>query len=96
MHSRGKSAQTFSLYQVTAIRESTTSPWVQFPTEMATQAHQVFKQQYTQQTVIAAAEAGSKDILIGTAAEEVLAAQPVAPAAAAPATEWPPTDGAER
>ncbi len=93
---KGKSAETFRIYQVTAIRETPTSPWVMFPTEMATQAHQVFKQQYTQQTVIAAAEAGSKDILIGTAAEEVLAAQPVAPAAAAPATEWPPTDGAER
>ncbi len=76
---KGKSAETFRIYQVTAIRETTTSPWVQFPTDMATQAHVAFTSQYTQQTVIAAGEAGSRDILVGDAAEQALAGQgPVA------------------
>jgi adenylate cyclase len=69
---KGKSAQTFRIYQVTAIRETPTSAWVQFPTEMATQAHQTFTQQYTQQSVIAAGESGSADILIGEEAEQAL------------------------
>jgi adenylate cyclase len=69
---KGKSAQTFRIYQVTAIRETPTSAWVQFPTEMATQAHQTFTQQYTQQSVIAAGESGSGDILIGEEAEQAL------------------------
>ena len=96
---KGKSAETFRIYQVTAIRETPTSPWVQFPTEMATQAHHVFKQQYTQQSVIAASESGSKDILVGAEAEQALADQAAAPAAAAPApsaptAQWPPpSDG---
>jgi len=71
---KGKSAETFRIYQVTAIRETPTSPWVYFPTEMATQAHNTFTSQYTQQTVIAAGEAGSTDILVGEAAEQALAA----------------------
>jgi adenylate cyclase len=71
---KGKSAETFRIYQVTAIRETPTSPWVHFPTEMATQAHNTFTSQYTQQTVIAAGEAGSTDILVGEAAEQALAA----------------------
>jgi adenylate cyclase len=72
---KGKSAETFRIYQVTAIRETTASPWVQFPTDMATQAHVAFTSQYTQQTVIAAGEAGSRDILVGDAAEQALAGQ---------------------
>ncbi len=76
---KGKSAETFRIYQVTAIRENAAAPWVQFPTEMAAQAHQTFTQQYTQQTIIAAGESGSRDILIGAAAEEVLAGQASAP-----------------
>jgi adenylate cyclase len=71
---KGKSAETFRIYQVTAIRETPTSAWVHFPTEMATQAHNTFTSQYTQQTVIAAGEAGSMDILVGEAAEQALAA----------------------
>jgi adenylate cyclase len=71
---KGKSAETFRIYQVTAIRETPTSPWVHFPTEMATQSHNTFTSQYTQQTVIAAGEAGSTDILVGEAAERALAA----------------------
>jgi adenylate cyclase len=69
---KGKSAETFRIYQVTAIRETPTSGWVQFPTEMATQAHQTFTRQYTQQSVIAAGESGSGDILIGEEAEQAL------------------------
>ncbi|TMD29658.1 MAG: adenylate/guanylate cyclase domain-containing protein, partial [Chloroflexi bacterium] len=49
---KGKSAQTFSIYQVTAIRQTPDSPWVQFPSQMATQAHQSFTSEYTQQTVL--------------------------------------------
>jgi adenylate cyclase len=71
---KGKSAETFRIYQVTAIRETPTSPWVHFPTEMATQAHNTFTSQYTQQTVIAAGESGSTAILVGEAAEQALAA----------------------
>jgi adenylate cyclase len=70
---KGKSAEKFRIYQVTAIRESPDSPWVQFPTELATQAHQTFTSQYTQQTVLAAAETGSTDLLVGDEAEQALA-----------------------
>lgn len=72
---KGKSAETFRIYELTAIRENAESPWVQFPTQLATQAHQTFTSQYTQQTVIAASETGSTDILVGDEAEEVLARQ---------------------
>jgi adenylate cyclase len=76
---KGKSAETFRIYQVTAIRETPTSPWVPFPTEMATEAHQTFTQQYTQQhlqqTVLAAGSSGSSDILVGDDAQRVLAEQ---------------------
>jgi adenylate cyclase len=70
---KGKSAETFRIYQVTAIRETPSSPWVQFPTEMAAQAHQQFTQQFTQKTILAASDLGSRDILIGTEAEQALA-----------------------
>jgi len=72
---KGKSAETFRIYQVTAIRETPTSPWVQFPTEMAAEAHQVFTQQYTQKSILAAANTGAGDILVGEAAEQALAGQ---------------------
>jgi adenylate cyclase len=76
---KGKSAETFRIYQVTAIRETPASPWVPFPTEMATEAHQTFTQQYTQQhlqqTILAADSTGSKEILIGDEAERAIAQQ---------------------
>ena len=72
---KGKSAQTFRLYQVTAIRETPTSPWVQFPTDMATQAHQTFTQQYTQKSIIAAGDSGPSEILIGEEAEQAMASR---------------------
>ena len=73
---KGKSAETFRIYDVTAIRETPTSPWVRFPTEMATESHHTFTSQYTQQTVIAAGESGSSDILVGEEAQQALAGQP--------------------
>jgi adenylate cyclase len=72
---KGKSAETFRIYQVVAIRETPTSPWVQFPTELATQAHQQFAQQYTQKSILAAGDAEAKEILVGTDAQEALAGQ---------------------
>jgi adenylate cyclase len=76
---KGKSAETFNLYQVTAIRETTASPWVAFPTEMAIQTHHAFTLQYTGQTVITAGESGPHDILVGEAAEQALAEQSPSP-----------------
>ncbi|HET7742431.1 MAG TPA: adenylate/guanylate cyclase domain-containing protein, partial [Mycobacterium sp.] len=76
---KGKSAETFRIYEVTAIRQAPDSPWVQFPTQMATQTHHAFTAQYTQQTVLAAAETGSTDILVGEEAEKLLAEQPHSP-----------------
>jgi adenylate cyclase len=87
---KGKSAETFRIYQVTAIRETPTSPWVRFPTEMATEAHQTFSLQYTQKSIIAAGNSASPDILIGAAAEDALAAQASpAPETAPTPTVWP-------
>jgi len=72
---KGKSAEKFRIYQVTAIRESPETPWVQFPTDLATQAHETFTSQYTQQTVLAASETGASDILVGEDAEKALSDQ---------------------
>ncbi len=72
---KGKSAETFRIYDVTAIRQSPDAPWVAFPTQMATQSHSAMTAHYTQQTVIAAAETGSRDILVGQEAQEALARQ---------------------
>jgi adenylate cyclase len=76
---KGKSAEKFTIYDVTAIRENLESPWVSFPTQMAAQAHHTYTVQYTQQTVIAAGESGSSDILVGDEAQEMLARQPQSP-----------------
>ena len=76
---KGKSAETFRIYQVTAIRQAPDSPWVAFPTELATTSHHAYTAQYTQQTVIAAGDAGSSDILIGEDAREALARQGQSP-----------------
>jgi adenylate cyclase len=72
---KGKSAEKFRIYEVTAIREAQDKPWVQFPTQLATQAHQTFTSQYTQQTVISASETGSSEILVGEEAQELLDAR---------------------
>jgi adenylate cyclase len=81
---KGKSAQTFRLYQVTAIRETPTSSWVQFPTDMAMQAHQTFTQQYTQKSIIAAGDSGPSEILIGEEAEQAMAGRGQPPPASGP------------
>jgi len=80
---KGKSAETFRIYQVTAIRETPTSPWVPFPTEMATAAHQTFTQQYTQlhlqqQVVAVPGDSQSQEILVGEEAQQALADQAAA------------------
>ena len=76
---KGKSAETFRIYDVTAIRQTPDSPWVQFPTQLATQSHHTYTAQYTQQTVIAAGESGSRDILVGQEAQDALARQAQSP-----------------
>jgi adenylate cyclase len=76
---KGKSAETFRIYAVTAVRESPDAPWVPFPTQLATQSHNTYTAQYTQQTVIAAAETASSDLLIGDDARDALARQGQSP-----------------
>jgi adenylate cyclase len=76
---KGKSAETFRIYQVTAIRENASAPWVQFPTDMASEAHAQFTQQYTQKTILAAGKLDSREILVGTEAEQALAGQASGP-----------------
>jgi adenylate cyclase len=76
---KGKSAETFRIYQVTAIRETPTSPWVPFPTEMALQAQDTFTQQYTHKTILGNVNSTSRDILVGEEAQQALAEQAVAP-----------------
>jgi adenylate cyclase len=72
---KGKSAEKFRIYRVTAIRESREAPWVQFPTDLAARAHATFTSQYTQQTLLTASESGASEILVGEAAEQALADQ---------------------
>jgi len=72
---KGKSAETFSIYQVTAIRETPSSPWVPFPSEMADQTYQTMTSHYSQQAIIAASKSESKDILVGEEAAQALANQ---------------------
>ncbi len=50
---KGKSAQTFRIFQVTAIREDATSPWVPMPTEAATSAYTAKRKLYATQSVFA-------------------------------------------
>ena len=76
---KGKSAETFRIYQITAIRETPASPWVPFPSEMADQAYQTMTAQYSQQAIIAAGKSESHDILVGEAAKEALAGQGQSP-----------------
>jgi adenylate cyclase len=72
---KGKSAETFRIYQVTAIRETPSAPWVPFPSEMADQAYQTMTSQYSEQAIIAAGKSESRDILVGEEAKEALAGQ---------------------
>jgi adenylate cyclase len=52
---KGKSAETFKIYRVVAIREAPGAPWVPFPTDMAKEVTTQHTIQYrTQQTMMAA------------------------------------------
>ena len=51
---KGKSAETFRLFKVTAVREDKLSPWVQFPTDAALDSYSNHRQQLTRKTVAAA------------------------------------------
>ena len=53
MQLKGKSAQTFRVLKVTAIREDKSSPWVPMPTEAAMSAYTAKRQIYTTQSVFA-------------------------------------------
>ena len=50
---KGKSAEKFRIFRVTAIRQDPQSPWVPFPTDAAAASHQAMRQQYTQQSIFA-------------------------------------------
>jgi len=50
---KGKSAETFRILKVTAIREDKTSPWVPMPTEVASAAYSAKKDLYSTQSVFA-------------------------------------------
>lgn len=75
---KGKSAETFRIYEVTAVRESPGSPWVPFPTQLATQSHTAYTAHYTQQTMIAA-DTGPTELLVGEEAREALAGEGQSP-----------------
>ena len=51
---KGKSAETFRVFRVSAIREEATSPWVSFPTDAAMAAYSAQKRLYAWQSVFAA------------------------------------------
>ena len=50
---KGKSAETFRVLKVTAIREDSSSPWVPIPTDLAMTAYAAKRQLYTAQSVFA-------------------------------------------
>jgi len=54
---KGKSAETFRVFRVSAIREEATSPWVAFPTEAAMAAYSAQKRLYGWQSVFTAGPA---------------------------------------
>ena len=97
---KGKTADTFKIYKVIAIRETPQSPWVPFPTEMATQTTYVHTQQYrTQQTMLSAGATVAVETGNATqgAAPVAGAAPPAAaaeatPTLAMPASPRPPQD----
>src|SRR4029077_16561463 len=50
---KGKSAETFRLFKVTAVREDNMSPWVQFPTDAALDSYSNHRQQLTRKPLAA-------------------------------------------
>ena len=74
---KGKSAETFRIYQVTAIRETPTSPWVPVPdrdgNRRRTRLHPaVHAADLQQQVVRAPGDSQSQDILVGDDAQKAL------------------------
>ena len=53
---KGKSAEKFRVFKVSAIREHREAQWVQIPTEVALGSFESSKQHYSQQSVFAAAQ----------------------------------------
>jgi adenylate cyclase len=51
---KGKSAERFRVFRVTAIRENRDSAWVQIPTEAATTSYETMRRQHGQQSVFVA------------------------------------------
>jgi adenylate cyclase len=51
---KGKSADKFRVFRVTAIREDRESQWVQIPTEAALESYETYKNKYAEQSVFAA------------------------------------------
>jgi class 3 adenylate cyclase len=52
---KGKSAEKFRVFKVTAIRENRGAPWVQIPTVVALDSYETYKHKYAQQSVFAGA-----------------------------------------
>src|SRR5581483_11710163 len=57
---KGKSADKFRVYQVVAIREAPGSPWVNLPTESATEKYTAIRRSYGAQLVFAATTPGDQ------------------------------------
>jgi adenylate cyclase len=53
---KGKSAETFRVFKLTAIREDARSPWVPFPTEAAMASYEDMKMRYRRQSIFATEE----------------------------------------
>ncbi|MEO8743793.1 MAG: adenylate/guanylate cyclase domain-containing protein [Candidatus Dormiibacterota bacterium] len=51
---KGKSADRFRVFRITAIRENKQSPWVRFPTELAASSYAAHQQAYAGKAVFAA------------------------------------------
>ena len=54
---KGKSAEKFRVYRVTAVREDAASPWVAFPTDDATAHYEIHRSQYSKPAIFVQAEA---------------------------------------
>jgi hypothetical protein len=59
---KGKSADKFRVFQVVAIRQEKSSPWVPFPTESANEAFSTIRRQHASQVVFAAQTPGDPEV----------------------------------
>ncbi len=53
---KGKSAETFRGFKLSAIREDAQSPWVPFPTDAAMASYEEMKMRYRRQSIFATEE----------------------------------------